>query len=97
MLVPGAASTWIVWLWCASTTFNAHICTLTSLPQVLGVLAVLARGPCFDQIAELTNTGAEVHRKFFLVFVKKFPADQWRDWCTPPEDPSQDAGALSLS
>lgn len=42
--------------------------------KLLGVLRVLGRGNCFDDIAELTGTGAkgEVHRKFFHRFCKKF-------------------------
>jgi hypothetical protein len=42
--------------------------------KILGVLRVLGRGNCFDDIAELTGSGfqGDVHRRFFHDFCKLF-------------------------
>mmetsp|Transcript_9125 Transcript_9125/g.8156 ORF Transcript_9125/g.8156 Transcript_9125/m.8156 type:complete len:199 (+) Transcript_9125:63-659(+) len=40
--------------------------------KILGVLRVLGRGVCFDDIEELSNISAEVHRKFFKLFLRQF-------------------------
>jgi len=36
---------------------------------------VLGRGVCFDDIEELTNVSAKVHRTFFIKFVSKFTTE----------------------
>jgi hypothetical protein len=42
--------------------------------KILGVLRVLARGVCFDEVAEYCNTKPEIHRVFFHLFCIKFIA-----------------------
>jgi hypothetical protein len=75
---------------CDAHSFSHH--TRIRVPQVLGVLRVLARGAAFDDIAECTNTSEEIHRLFFAKFVVKFACTLWPQWCSPPEDPTSAEG-----
>lgn len=53
--------------------------------KILGVLRVLGRGVCFDDIAELTCTGEEVHRVFFHTFIHYYGTTMYDKHVKLPE------------
>jgi len=54
--------------------------------KILGVLRVLGRGVCFDDVAELTNaTTQEVHRVFFHKFIRVYAEEYFKDWVKMPK------------
>ena len=52
--------------------------------KILGVLRLLGRGVCFDDIEELTFVSAETHRRFFLRFIDLFASQLYDDWIFGP-------------
>ena len=52
---------------------------------VLAVFRVLGRRWTFDDCYEATFISAEVHRKFFHLFVKRYATDIYPTVCKPPE------------
>jgi hypothetical protein len=57
--------------------------------KILGVLRVIGRGLCFDDVAEYCNTSAEIHRVFFHHFCVKFIAKYRETYLTPPTTDEQ--------
>ncbi len=53
--------------------------------KVMGVLRVLGRAHCFDDVEESTNISAEVHRCFFHRFCEIFATKVASAWLRPPE------------
>lgn len=51
---------------------------------VLGALRVLARRWTFDDLFEATFISAEIHRKFFHMFVERYAAEIYPIVCTYP-------------
>ena len=53
--------------------------------KILGVLRVLGRGCCFDDIEELSYRSAEVNRVFFHKLCNLFGHKYFGIYCSPPE------------
>jgi len=56
--------------------------------KLLGVLRILGRAACFDEIKELSNMSEETIRSFFIAWMKKFremKADIWIHYPTAQE------------
>ena len=53
--------------------------------KILGVLRILGRGVCYDDISELTNISEEVIRVFFNEFVSKFSKECYNMFVKPPD------------
>jgi hypothetical protein len=53
--------------------------------KLLGVLRILGRGWCFDDVAEGTNMSEETVRRSFLAFCTNFVKSEYDSYVKPPE------------
>lgn len=64
--------------------------------KVLAALRVIARGVCFDEVAELTNISEEVLRSFFHKFMSRFRSALQDFWINAPNSTEEVARITQL-
>ena len=63
---------------------------------LLGVLRVLGRGVCFDEVAEATGMSEETMRRFFHAFCREFAVRMYETHVHPPQTPAEIAADMDV-